>query len=989
MHVDIVITVLILTKLISVSGSHFRGGMITWKHIDNQQIEITYKLSFRRDYGGHSCKVYDMFNSDVTFGGGGQLECYTGCHSASLADMSYYCTDFSEKDNWTYGQRTVNVSLPTTSDNIYQFRFSGGAWIDLIGGGSSWSLLSTANISKRQDIGRINSPPISSALPVVQFKQGCFYSLTIPVEDKDNDIIRCRWASGSIECADVCNSLVNSDLNKDTCVLSYNATGLIGAYAVALQIEDFATGQTANPLSSVPLQFLINVTQHDSNDTCEMKPVLEDINSVVVVPVNTTYRQTIVAMGIGISEINALTLKDISKSRLFKYVTSTDKWYVNITWTPTEMDIGSHILCYMAFDSISQASEKKCTTVYVTNSTNLCRENVDKFNTTWSITAENTFAILPCTGEYTANASRYCSSGGNWEEPAYRNCISKSLQHLKSLTAKLLSGDSVDTLVSTILGDLENITKGNDGLRSGDLLTSSAVLNDIAKYVTENTEKLTVDQLQIFGSLCDNLLDESNHQSWEELNDKGSGGVTLLVNAVTEYNNAFNDVVDGKFSLIVEKENVVIEVGKASSDEIIVPDRSKTSDSWIADSATEIKLKTNRCSGLTGYSSTFYRNISRLFPEYLILNGNSVNGAWSSFGSRVVDATDSYTTCEYNHTTNFAILMSPGRTPLSHQLPLSLISAIGCGVSILFLVITVVVHFVLWNYVANDRTKTLMNLCVALILSYVIFLAGITRTDNKVVCSAIAVTLHYMFLTDFALMLAEAIHIMRMVVIIFPTRSIVHKLIPACWIVPAGIVGISASATRLNGYGNQQFCWLTLESNLIWAFIGPALLVILINFIIIIITVHKMMTTRGLAAKSLKEKSKIGLKSICVILPLFGVTWVLGAFSVNDDLVIFQYLFAIFNSLQGLFICLFHCFLNKQVRLGYRKYQNRRNANRMDSKLSTDSSNYDSNKTQQRINDNRVQKKETKHYKNESQDQKVQSNLRYKYTNSAYSQDGY
>jgi hypothetical protein len=40
------------------------------------------------------------------------------------------------------------------------------------------------------------------------------------------------------------------------------------------------------------------------------------------------------------------------------------------------------------------------------------------------------------------------------------------------------------------------------------------------------------------------------------------------------------------------------------------------------------------------------------------------------------------------------------------------------------------------------------------------------------------------------------------------------------------------------------------------------------------------------------------MRSICVILPLFGVTWVFGVFSINEDLVVFQYLFAIFNSLQ-------------------------------------------------------------------------------------------
>lgn len=36
MYVDSLVTVLILFKLTSVDGSHFRGGMITWKHTDNQ-----------------------------------------------------------------------------------------------------------------------------------------------------------------------------------------------------------------------------------------------------------------------------------------------------------------------------------------------------------------------------------------------------------------------------------------------------------------------------------------------------------------------------------------------------------------------------------------------------------------------------------------------------------------------------------------------------------------------------------------------------------------------------------------------------------------------------------------------------------------------------------------------------------------------------------------------------------------------------------------
>ncbi|XP_071126674.1 adhesion G protein-coupled receptor B3-like isoform X2 [Mytilus edulis] len=622
-----------------------------------------------------------------------------------------------------------------------------------------------------------------------------------------------------------------------------------------------------------------------------------------------------------------------------------------------------------------------------------CLKNTDRFDIKWNRTAGNTLVTVSCTGEYTGTVSRNCSSSGMWDEPDYTQCRSKFIKNLMQQMDKLLAGDSEFPLVSATLGNLANITKSNNELRTGDIVTVSALLGDIAKYVTNDTDKISVDQLENFGSICNELLDEKYHRSWEELKDKGTSDVTTVVKAVTEYTSAFRNVLDGESSMTVKKENIVITVGKSSSPEITFPDR-QTNDSWITDSGTEMKLKQSMCSDLTGYSCTFFRNISGLFPKYLLLNrkvlsfdgiydvnsiiadvsiesgscsdyslelrfghllgnhsrpvcgfwdfnaSNTVNGAWSSFGSLVAESGDSYTLCKYNHTTNFAILMSPGRTPSPHNFPLSMISAIGCGVSILFLVVTIVIHIVLWRYVRNDRTKALMNLCVALVLSYVIFLAGITRTENKNACTAIAVALHYMFLTDFAMMLAEGILIVRMVIIVFPTKSIVNWLLPACWAVPGIIVGISAGVTKLSGYGNRNFCWLTLESNLIWAFIGPALLVILINFVIINITVYKMMTTKGLAKKTLEEKSRIGLKSICVILPLFGVTWVLGAFSVNEDLVMFQYLFAIFNSLQGLFICLFHCFLNKQIRQGYNHYQRRRKSNRSNSMMSTDTSNY-------------------------------------------------
>ena len=49
---------------------------------------------------------------------------------------------------------------------------------------------------------------------------------------------------------------------------------------------------------------------------------------------------------------------------------------------------------------------------------------------------------------------------------------------------------------------------------------------------------------------------------------------------------------------------------------------------------------------------------------------------------------------------------------------------------------------------------------------------------------------------------------------------------------PAVVVAVSLAVTRAKGYGSSGTCWLDVDSGLIWAFIGPALLVISVSKII-------------------------------------------------------------------------------------------------------------------------------------------------------------
>uniref|UniRef100_A0A8W8P1I7 GAIN-B domain-containing protein n=1 Tax=Magallana gigas TaxID=29159 RepID=A0A8W8P1I7_MAGGI len=59
-----------------------------------------------------------------------------------------------------------------------------------------------------------------------------------------------------------------------------------------------------------------------------------------------------------------------------------------------------------------------------------------------------------------------------------------------------------------------------------------------------------------------------------------------------------------------------------------------------------------------------------------------------------------------------------------------------------------------------------------------------------------------------------------------------------------------------------------------------------------------------------------GLRSLGTLLPVLGVTWLFGILAVNENAVVFQYLFVIANSFQGFFIFVSHVLLDKKVRQG-------------------------------------------------------------------------
>ncbi|XP_071124630.1 integrin beta-like protein C [Mytilus edulis] len=354
-----------------VESSHFRGGFISWKPAENNQIEINYRVAFRRSAGSHMCDENTIDNGTIN-SGEGTLTCLKGC-SGSITTMSYYCTDFSDIEEWTTGTNSVKYNPSASSDNLYHFGFTGCCWITLVEGGSSWVMRTTADLNKRKDTGKINSSPISAMQPIVRFNYGCDYTLKIPVSDDDGDVVRCRWSIKTPydECGGVCQALNGSYLDESSCVLSYNATSSLGWYAVALQIEDFQKSSDTVPLSSVPLQFLIVVAK--SSESCASRPVLPPNiitdGSVHHISVNTIFNESIVARSGGetlrVTAIDTVSPIGMIKSELFTHGTSGREWFVTVTWKPTKNQIGTHLFCFTAVDNMGQSSVQTCATLVV------------------------------------------------------------------------------------------------------------------------------------------------------------------------------------------------------------------------------------------------------------------------------------------------------------------------------------------------------------------------------------------------------------------------------------------------------------------------------------------------------------------------------------------------------------------------------------------------------------------------------------------------
>ena len=209
-------------------------------------------------------------------------------------------------------------------------------------------------------------------------------------------------------------------------------------------------------------------------------------------------------------------------------------------------------------------------------------------------------------------------------------------------------------------------------------------------------------------------------------------------------------------------------------------------------------------------------------------------------------------------------------------------------------------------------------------------------------------------------MLLEGVHLYLQIVVVFVIKKRIENpanVFAFGWLTPFFIT-ITQSSIFANRFGETDICWLSPSDGSIWAFAGPALVILIANlilkrefqywlfylawglfnwkgpwplfdnversinyrFLTILYTIKivwKMVTIVWVIwnleyhqQNAVPKKMRTTLRSLIFLYPIMGSTWLFGLFSFSHHSpFVYQYLFSLFNAFQGVFMLLFHCLL--------------------------------------------------------------------------------
>ncbi|XP_065112220.2 adhesion G-protein coupled receptor G6 isoform X16 [Paramisgurnus dabryanus] len=327
-----------------------------------------------------------------------------------------------------------------------------------------------------------------------------------------------------------------------------------------------------------------------------------------------------------------------------------------------------------------------------------------------------------------------------------------------------------------------------------------------------------------------------------------------------------------------------------------------------------------------------------VFWDFSLQNGN---GGWNSEGCEVsLESNSNMTICLCNHLTHFGILMdlsgAAAQIDEKNNRVLTFITYIGCGLSAIFSAATLLTYIAFEKLRRDYPSKILMNLSTSLLFLNMVFLLDgwLASYEREGLCVTVAALLHFFLLTSFTWMGLESIHMYIALVKVFNTyiRRYILKFCIVGWGVPAAIIGTVLAVSKdsygknyygkdENGNGTSEFCWIRSAVVFYVTCVGYFSMLFLMNVAMFIVVMIQICGRNGKRSnRTLREEILRNLRSVVSLTFLLGMTWGFAFFAWGPVSLAFMYLFSIFNSLQGLFIFVFHCALKENVQKQWRRY---------------------------------------------------------------------
>lgn len=309
------------------------------------------------------------------------------------------------------------------------------------------------------------------------------------------------------------------------------------------------------------------------------------------------------------------------------------------------------------------------------------------------------------------------------------------------------------------------------------------------------------------------------------------------------------------------------------------------------------------------------------------INENNRLGSWSGDGCEYIPSEHEYHICNCTHLTTFAVLFKYNKSRRNvHDDILSFLSLILIPVSALGLVMVILTYICFKKWRRGTGHQILVNLCLALVGALTSFMAMAMvakRRASLVSCTCVGVALHYFLLVSFAWTFVEALlQYQRFVKVLGAyVPKFVLKAAFGAWGAPMLVILCVLIVNPMQYHRREDFCWLEGEA-LIYSFLLPVGVILGANVIVFSVIVFSIYCRRQKGLRSTQsqvELAKAQLRATICIVFLLGLTWLfaylrLVTVASKEWSLVFEYLFVLSSSLQGLVIFTFHIAYEKTAR---------------------------------------------------------------------------